>query len=1186
MKSLLLFGLVICSRLNLIGTLLIALTYATANAARPQAEAPIVVSDSGAEFWNSGELILAMNVGNGGSGSTTINKVVFQKGGRYGNFQTQNQNGVSLTVSVDPGGDQNNGIAVNIYENTELDDPFDLFNSNFLSSFSTGWIQLSFSGLKIGQSYRLQTFHLINTGDEVSRDMVFSQGGVPFTANFNQFYSGGNRSADISNAVSIVSTFTADSASQTIDLMPYSDDRCYLNALALYAVEMPTDYTLGDSWNSAVDAYTASLYLKGDPKDSLEDFSFSMSYQPMDEDSQVLQSVLIENSTYNPSDEGELLYLDFSSTCTSNANTSYSLGLIQDGHSYWSQGKGEYVTIEAGSTRDIALNHLVASDFKRIDGSSGFPDFKETGSPITFQLFFQYESTDANVQTMTTVSNLRLSNYALTEPDILSERRDWILESSSWNSPTIGNNLKNDGWLALIKLYQSAGTDANSLEFLSSSLDDTIVSESNWNDNDKQTFYPVPLVRGIHTFGDSFTPQQLALIESKVRSFSNWASDGGTENHYLMRWTNAYLLAQKFDGEWYSGTVSNGTVTTAEFMGILKSKLLAEGAFRFQEGGMGEYLSPNYLQTHILPLLNLYDFTEDPELKDAAEAMLHLHLTHLALNAHNGYILEPHSRFGGKQFVNGYKVQNNSAQFLTWLYFGQMNRPDDIILSEEFLIGCALSNYRPAAYTQDLANGSSDSSFPYETRSAVVHNPHISERMPRTTLRSVYRTEKYSIGTAYTKFMPDGYYMQHSNFGIAWNSLDDELASLSCGHPYWRADSARASWAYSTASPFQQIAHDKNTAIVLFNIPMADPWPQRGRSDWIAERDDHAQDLIKYGVIYLPQMIGQASNLSQSNHYIDQIVKADWDYESDGQIDGKWYFLREADVYIGILALTTGGMPDLETDRKMIFANGLQQGDYFQTGFIFEIGTESEFGNFETFIAQVQTNQINLNWDTSPNPAPYASYTDSQGDLLTLTYNSTQAEDSIGVINNLPTVTINGETLAFDQTWPDIEGPGILLENGIFSLKGPKENFLINWSNTLPTITYSRQAIQSDSYSAWKDANGYDALSDNSKLDHDALSLAMEWAFNGEIGRNDNNRLPYLNFVKNDQVNLIYQRRIGYENSYLIQESVNLIEWQSSKWGSEIITGSNSEMEEVKLSIPTNLSSQFFRIKLVPQSTD
>jgi hypothetical protein len=1150
------------------------------------AQAPITVSDSGSEFWNSGELILGMNVGNGGSSSMTINNVVFQAGGRVGNVQSQSQNGVSLSVNVDPGGDQYNGVALDIYTNSAGDDPFDLFNSAYLSSFGsdTGWIQLNFSGLEIGQTYRLQTFHLINTGNTGSRDMVFSHDGTPITTEFSQIYSGETSYTDLSNAVSIVLTFTADSQSETIDLIPAGNDRCYLNALALYATEDSLGYSLGESWEDQIDTLTASLFIQGDPNEAQENFSLSMSFEPLDETYELIQPVLIEGSTYDPSENGELLYLDFNAQFESNTDTTISLGLLQNEHFYWTRIKGQYATPEPQSKSPISFNHIVASDFKRIDGNFGSPDFNETGSPITFYINFQYVGPELDVQTVnTTVSELGLSLSNLKEADIFTERRNWLLTSQSWPSPTIGNNLKDDGWLALIKLHQSSGSDANSLEFLTSGLDNEVVSADNWISGDSQTFYPVPLVRGLYSYGDSFTTEQLESIEHQVRNLDNWASDGGTENHYLMRWSSAYLLAQKFNANWYSGSSSDGTVSASELMSTLKTKLMAEGAFRFQQGGMGEYLSPNYLQTHVLPLLNLYDFAEDAELKDAAEAMLQLHLIHLALNSHNGYILEPHSRYGGKQFVNGYNIQNNSAQFLTWLYFGQMDRPDEIILTQNFLIGCALSDFRPELYSQDLANGSSNLSFPYETRSAVTHNPHVSERIPRTTFRSVYRTENYSIGTGYTKFIPDGYYMQHSNFGIAWNSPDDDLSSLSCGHPYWRSDSSRASWAYSTASPFQQVAHDKNTAIVLFNIPMADPWPTRGRSDWITYRDEHARDLIKMGVIYLPQMVGQASNLSQSNHYIDQIIKADWDYESDDIIDGKWYFLREADVYIGILALTTGGMPDLDVDRKMIFADGQPQGDYFQTGFIFEIGTENEFGSFEAFIAQLQNNEITVTWDASANASPQVSYTDSQDDQLTLIYNSSQSEDSDGVIDNLPTVTINGATLALDQSWPDIEGPGILLNNGVFAIEGPQEKLNIDWTTSPPQISYSRQIIKSDDYNTWKTKNVYDNLADDDNLDNDALNLLMEWAFGGNVGREDSHLLPSITVKQNDPTSMIYQRRIGYENSYQIQESVDLQVWQESKFGSEIVTGLNSGMEEVKLTIPTELDSKFFRISLNTQ---
>jgi hypothetical protein len=147
-------------------------------------------------------------------------------------------------------------------------------------------------------------------------------------------------------------------------------------------------------------------------------------------------------------------------------------------------------------------------------------------------------------------------------------------------------------------------------------------------------------------------------------------------------------------------------------MGELKAKLMSEGKLRYQNSGTSEYLSPAYLMAHLIPLLNLYDFADDAGLRAGAEALLHLHLTHLALNAHQGYILEPHARVHGLQYTSGSNVAC-AGQFLTWIYFGHMDLPDEVLIGKgRDIIHPALSEFRPLPTLHDLANGGGKAAFP------------------------------------------------------------------------------------------------------------------------------------------------------------------------------------------------------------------------------------------------------------------------------------------------------------------------------------------------------------------------------------------------------------------------------------------------------------------------------------------
>ena len=525
-----------------------------------------------------------------------------------------------------------------------------------------------------------------------------------------------------------------------------------------------------------------------------------------------------------------------------------------------------------------------------------------------------------------------------------------------------------------------------------------------------------------------------------------------------MRWSNGYLLAQKFGGSWHPTTSPSTWWTSAALMADLKGKLLAEGKFRYDNAGMSEYLSPNYLLHHILPLLNLYDFCEDAELKNVAEAMLHLHLTHLALNVHRNYILEPTTRLGGITYP-----EYNNTQFIPWLYWNTF-QPDPERLQQRnvsgtHLVYAALSGFRPHAALESLATGNGH--VPFTTRSLGMNWVQSTEvdRSPRTDFRKIYRAQEYAIGTGNNRHAPDGFYMNHSKFAITWTS-DDYLAYLQCSHPYWRSDESETSWWKAPTSPFQQIALHENTAIVLFNIPQTDPWPNAGRADWLVSRDGHTNNLITKARIRFP--------LSMDERVV---------YDIPGGNE-RWYFLREGNVYIGIRALTASDKATQDTNFERINADAVLNGDRYQTGFVFEIGTASEYGTFAAFQAALKTHSIQVDWGTGTVPQPSVSYTNEQGNSVELVYNNNLLADANGIVFNLPVVTING--LSEDTAaWPDIEGPDVLLENSILTVFGAGGVCQVDWSGVQPDI-FSAGEDGDNMDAAWEMAYFGDTLRDGS----------------------------------------------------------------------------------------------------------
>ena len=190
-----------------------------------------VPDDSGSAFQNGGVYLLGMNIGESGSAVSTINGVAFHAGGLSGRIQSRTDNGITAMVSADAGGFVANNVADGIYTDTgSSDEIFDIMDEGFVTSFGgAGSVSIQFSDLTVGQTYRMQTFHLNNTGGKGSRDMVYPDGGL-----FSNFFDA--TGTNIIAAVAETVQFTATDTTKTINMRPAGPSRGYLNGLALYEV--------------------------------------------------------------------------------------------------------------------------------------------------------------------------------------------------------------------------------------------------------------------------------------------------------------------------------------------------------------------------------------------------------------------------------------------------------------------------------------------------------------------------------------------------------------------------------------------------------------------------------------------------------------------------------------------------------------------------------------------------------------------------------------------------------------------------------------------------------------------------------------------------------------------------------------------------------------------------------------
>lgn len=563
-----------------------------------------------------------------------------------------------------------------------------------------------------------------------------------------------------------------------------------------------------------------------------------------------------------------------------------------------------------------------------------------------------------------------------------------------------------------------------------------------------QTMFDFPgIALALGMFWDSFSSTQLDTIRSYLEECAKsdkMDKEGflghGTENHANMMWASAYLFAQWFpDAKWKNG------MTSAELMSTTKEWICKTFKNIYQKG-YTEYMSSTYEAVNDIPVMILYKYARDSEMKSIAEAFLLYKWSLWSLHNYEGHIIAPYARMNTMQDFNPEDPYVSAVPYMFWLYWGwgpntQSVKFEDFINYWEtsvVIYNALLSDILPGQIFDQIA---SSQYVPFEVKTSAPTFGHYGTGIPHMMMNSIYRTDLYAIGTGNFRWVPGGDYADHdaNSFNIVWHS-GDRFNYIECNHPYWYSDGDDPNrgpdvWLHGCISPFQQTAHNKNTVIVLYDIPEKDPWPGKPSKEKWRWRDGHERNLIKRGMFRYPKSI-------------DEKV------EENG-----WIFLREGTVYIGAKPLKkyyiqtnleNGGMDGFNVVKS----------DFSKCGFVFEVGTKKEFGDFAKFRNQLCTNEITVDWDKMT-----VCYTNSQKDRLQIQYkpglpvvqeknipNHLTRLGILGMAESIPEVAVNGQREISYQKWPLISSPFINMDNSTLFINCRNTSITVDWNSEIPII--------------------------------------------------------------------------------------------------------------------------------------
>jgi len=226
--------------------------------------------------------------------------------------------------------------------------------------------------------------------------------------------------------------------------------------------------------------------------------------------------------------------------------------------------------------------------------------------------------------------------------------------------------------------------------------------------------------------GDKLPDDVRAAEQYDVRNFAHIMDRGGTENHAFMHRGSGYIYAELVGGD-YGGKLKRD--------GALKKQKawLIDQCKRYYHVGTGEYDSSTYLGYTAASWANVYDFTEDQEMKAVAKAALdwlavamarkYFHGVNAGPEARGfardavGNVAEPKARPGYDHFKHG--SVGTSSDWIAWLWFGDtagkvMLDRDDAQVSRFPGLNLAMSTYRPHRIIRDIAT--KNVRMPYTSR--------------------------------------------------------------------------------------------------------------------------------------------------------------------------------------------------------------------------------------------------------------------------------------------------------------------------------------------------------------------------------------------------------------------------------------------------------------------------------------
>ena len=478
-------------------------------------------------------------------------------------------------------------------------------------------------------------------------------------------------------------------------------------------------------------------------------------------------------------------------------------------------------------------------------------------------------------------------------------------------------------------------------------------------------------------------------LRDEAKRYTAYLNLNGTENHRTMWMTSANVLPYVLD---------TGLANQSKDATLAQAKtMLRDYVKGLYAAGQGEWDSSTYLMFDINGMLNIYDYSPDPECRLMAGAALDWFVAGYALKYRSGLYCGPNQR--GHYTLPFTSIADRTG----YVWFGDAAKPPEKLTDSLYTVHAITSKWRPNRVLYNLATKRLPQ-LPAEFRNTKPNYWYGQEIPPKVNdyAESFYVAKEYSMGSLW-----NGFGGQITRFQIVADTPRGAV-SFTGGHPRRSDHTGKKIEEFGYADGlgrYEQSAQAGGTYI-----------------DLIAAPDD---ETIDYGFFKPPTGVRP-------------------------QKIGDWQVFRAGDVFLGVRGiasdatvaqtdltakqadenqkLTTAGKPAKHVSVEILKFPGRRVGFVVETA---DTGAYVDEKAFATALAKTKFSAGDLSCD----------YTNLAGRLIQCVYRPGAATAA---------VTVDGKPVD-PAGWKDIyNGPYIKASPGTMSVNDGVDGYVVDFTGNLP----------------------------------------------------------------------------------------------------------------------------------------